>query len=82
MKTIPENKTIETGQIYQRPNGVTLLITLQNKSDEFCYITPTGYAGRINECVVVGLKFIAQYPTWQEAINSKDFKNGYINNEE
>lgn len=74
---------IEEGQIYQSPNGVKILITNSTPVTEeiigekitglYCYITPFGYTSRIADCVVVGLKKIAEYKTWREAANSKEF---------
>lgn len=74
---------INEGQIYQRPNGVKLLITsstpvrekILNEKVEglYCYITPFGYTSHIADSVLIGLKLIAEYPTWQEAVNSKEF---------
>lgn len=85
-------KGIRAGQIYKRPNGVILLITETDPRTEeivvreqketltgmYSYITPKGYISSIAECVLDGLEFIAEYPTWQEAVNSKEFKNGKI----
>lgn len=74
---------IKEGQIYQRPNGIKILITnsipvseeiLDTKVEGmYCYITQFGYTSRIADCVLVGLKLIAKYPTWREAVNSKEF---------
>lgn len=78
---------IKAGQIYKRPNGVILLITETDPRKEevvvreqkeiltgmYSYITTKGYTSTIAECVLNGLKFIAEYPTWQEAVNSKEF---------
>lgn len=74
---------IKEGQIYQRPNGVKILITnsipvsekiLDTKVEGmYCYITQFGYTSRIADCVVVGLKKVAEYKTWREAANSKEF---------
>ena len=83
-------KGIRAGQIYKRLNGVILLITETAPRTEevvvreqkeiltgmYSYITTTGYTSTIAECVLNGLKFIAEYPTWQEAVNSKEFNNG------
>ena len=74
---------IKEGQIYQRPNGVKLLITSSTPVSEkilnekvegfYCYITPIGYTSRIADCVVIGFKLVAEYKTWREAATSKDF---------
>lgn len=77
------------GQIYKRPNGVILLITdttprkeeivvrgqKEILEDMYNYITSTGYTSTIADNVLYGLELIAEYPTWQEAVNSKEFNN-------
>lgn len=77
------------GQIYKRPNGVILLVTNTTPRKEeivvrdqkevlegmYSYITSTGYTSTIADNVLYGLDLIAEYPTWQEAVNSKEFKN-------
>lgn len=79
---------IRAGQIYKRPNGVILLITETDPRTEeivvreqkeiltgmYSYISSKGYTSTIADCVLTGLKFIAEYPTWQEAVNSPEFK--------
>lgn len=78
---------IKEGQIYQRLNGVKILITqsepvkhnvwVEGVNEEidnlYCYITPFGYTSSCADCVINGLKLIAEYPTWRDAVNSKDF---------
>lgn len=77
------------GQIYKRLNGVILLVTDTTPRVEeivvrdqkevlesmYSYITSTGYTSTIADNVLYGLDFIAEYPTWQEAVNSEYFKN-------
>ncbi len=79
---------IKAGQIYKRPNGVVLLITGTNPGKEeviirnqketltgmYSYITSKGYTSTIADCVLTGLELVAEYPTWQEAISSPEFK--------
>lgn len=81
-------KGIREGQIYKRPNGIILLITetcprteevdvIEQKEILTCmysYITSKGYTSTIADCVLTGLEFVAEYPTWREAVNSKEFK--------
>lgn len=78
---------IREGQIYKRPNGVIICITQSEPKKEelivreqkeiisgmYCYVTSKGFTGTIADCVIVGLKLIAQYPTWREAVISKEF---------
>ena len=74
---------IKEGQIYQRPNGVKLLITSSTPVREtildekveglYCYITPFGYTSRCADSILTGLKLIAEYQTWREAVNSREF---------
>lgn len=71
---------IKAGQIYQRSNGAILLITesvdlLHTQiSDLYSYIAKTGRTGSIHKSVLLTLTLIAEYPTWQEAVNSPEFK--------
>lgn len=66
---------IKAGQIYQRSNGAILLITesvdlLHTQiSDLYSYIAKTGRTGSIHKSVLLTLTLIAEYPTWQEAVN-------------
>lgn len=43
-------------------------------SDLYSYISKNGKTGSIHKSVIEGLNLIAEYPTWQEAVNSKEFK--------
>lgn len=76
---------IKSGQIYQRSNGAILLITESEPrtesidllhtqiSDLYSYIAKTGRTGSIHKSVLLTLTLIAEYPTWQEAVNSPEF---------
>lgn len=74
---------INEGQIYERKNGQKILITCSTPSRQkiigielegfYSYITPTGYTNQIADCVIAGLKLVAEYKTWREAVISKDF---------
>lgn len=76
---------IKAGQIYQRSSGVILLITeseprtesidlLHTKiNDMYSYITSSGRTGSIHKSIFSCLTLIAEYATWQEAANSKEF---------
>ncbi len=77
---------IKAGQIYQRTNGQILLITQSTPrsqsidllhteiTDLYSYITKSGFTGSIHKNIFDGLTLIAEYPTWQEAVNSREFK--------
>jgi hypothetical protein len=77
---------IKAGQIYKRNSGEILLITQSEPridsidhlhmivSDLYSYISKNGKTGSIHKSVIEGLNLIAEYPTWQEAVNSKEFK--------
>lgn len=76
---------IKAGQIYKRANGQVLLITEDvprhqsvdllhtTITDLYSYITKSGFTGSIHKSIFAGLTLIAEYPTWQEAVNSKEF---------
>lgn len=78
---------IKEGQIYKRSLGEILLITQSEPridsidnlnmtvSDLYSYISKLGKTGSIHKSVIEGLNLIAEYPTWQQAVNSKEFKN-------
>lgn len=76
---------IKEGQIYKRDSGEILLITQSEprvKSIDqlhmtvgnlYSYISKHGKTGSIHKSVIEGLNLIAEYPTWREAVNSKEF---------
>lgn len=78
---------IKEGQIYKRNSGEILLITQSEPridsidnlnvtvSDLYSYISKTGKTGSIHKSIISGLTLLTEYPTWQEAVNSKDFRN-------
>ncbi len=78
---------IKEGQIYKRDSGEVLLITQSEPrvdsidhlhmtvTDLYSYISKTGKTGSIHQSVILGLNLIAEYPTWREAVNSKEFRN-------
>ena len=72
---------IKEGQIYQLPISKSPVIVtfIKNKKDKqydlIYFITNEG----LQEClwrksVEETLKLIAEYPSWQEAVNSKEFR--------
>ena len=79
---------IKVGQIYQRKiNGERWVVTKGNFSPKgfdfvlgnipICMIRNDGEVtvGSIPHNFIKNCELIAEYPTWQEAVNSKEFKN-------
>jgi hypothetical protein len=68
---------IKPGQIYKSPNGYKVLITLVDFKD-ICSISNDGSCSvwdiKIGKIIEEGAILVAEYPTWQEAVNSKEFK--------
>lgn len=69
---------IKVGQIYKsKAHGAISCITAKGKN-EFFIISPDGSSNRLD--IIIGsavekiADLIAEYPTWQEAVNSKEFK--------
>lgn len=70
---------IKEGQIYKAYNGFIFAITRVKKdinhNVEIHLITPSGLTMQAkNDFGGLQLKLIAEYPTWHEAVNSKEFK--------
>ena len=74
---------IKVGQIYQLPISktpviVTRIVTRKDKKyDDIYLLNVDGLQERLWKCVVEGMDLIAEYSTWQEAVNSKEF-NGEL----
>lgn len=71
---------IKVGQIYELPETKSRVVVIrapETKSplDWVCFIFDNGYTERLWQKTVKELKLIAEYPTWQEAVNSKEFNN-------
>lgn len=68
---------IKPGQIYKSPNGYKVLITLVD-SQTVCNISNDGSCSvwnrELGNFIAEEAFLIAEYPTWQEAVNSKEFK--------
>lgn len=67
---------IKVGQIYK--SNLTFAIRAITFIDdcEVSIIHPDGYVDRWNfDEINNSWELIAEYPTWQEAVNSKEFKN-------
>lgn len=72
--------SIKVGQIYQEPGeyGFKYVITkVRPYNGEYYHaICDDGYVlGKLFEIEIKQDNFIAEYPTWQEAVNSEYFKN-------
>lgn len=71
---------IKEGQIYKAYNGFIFAITLVKKdinyNTEIHFITPSGLTIQAkNDFGGLQVNLIAEYPTWQKAVNSKEFNN-------
>ena len=76
---------IKAGQIYKTTTDEIIVITQsepQEKylnilnipiSDFYSYINAKGEIGTICELELLKSVLIAEYPTWQESVNSKEF---------
>lgn len=78
------NKIIKVGQVWKSDNPVmTIAITYIDKRNsrkpsewDYYYIFKDGETVACDEMYFVKIerKCVAEYPTWQEAVNSKEFK--------
>lgn len=69
-----EKKAAKAGQIYK--SGSDMYVVTFNDGDDICMIYKDGFASdEILEDFNLG-ELVAEYPTWQEAVNSKEFKVG------
>ena len=66
---------IKIGQIYKDEDGWRLCITLYSPVDIYA-VYHQGSVGNWHnkEAFLLNKTLIAEYPTWQEAVNSKEFK--------
>lgn len=77
---------IKVGQIRKpkkefinEPDGKLKIVISNKEKDEVCYLIfedGTTIERVICDWVEEKTDLIAEYPTWQEAINSKEFNNG------
>lgn len=68
---------IKEGQIYEYESGERFILT-NISSKRLCAIYQSGVVinlERFSPQMRVYGKLIAEYPTWQEAVNSKEFRN-------
>lgn len=70
-KVEEEKKAAKAGQIYR--SGKELYVVTFNDGFDICVIYKDGYASdELLEDFNLG-DLVAEYPTWQEAVNSEDF---------
>lgn len=67
---------IKVGQIYKSNLTFAIRVITFIDDSEVSLIHPDGYVERwsIDNIANTNWEFIAEYPTWQEAVNSKKFK--------
>ena len=77
---------IEVGQIYKLPisKSPVIVTNIENKKDKqfdwIYFITEEGLQERLwRKTVEETLELLAEYPTWQQAVNSPEFKGDRIN---
>ena len=67
------NEEIKVGQIYRTKKSLIIITRVKDCNTSF--ISHKGYAETTPALLVKSnLKLLAEYPTWQEAVNSKEFK--------
>jgi len=72
---------IKVGQIYKDPDGIMVITQINKHLDSlrYDYIYNDGMTlsyMREDDVLSPGTELIAEYPTWQEAVNSKEFRGG------
>ncbi|MCM1497328.1 MAG: hypothetical protein NC124_02570 [Clostridium sp.] len=68
---------IKVGQIFKNKNNNLLFIVTrinQNGNADILYITGVGDCHSMDCWFETEAELIAEYPTWQEAVNSEEFK--------
>jgi len=71
---------IKVGQIYLLPISKTPIIVTKiikrkdKKYDEILLLNEDGLQERLWRFVLEGFDLLAEYDTWQEAVNSKEFR--------
>lgn len=72
---------MKVGQIYEDKDGWKLCITLYSPVD-ICAVYHQGSIGHWSkkEDFLLNKKLLAEYPSWQEAVNSKGFNDVEIHN--
>jgi hypothetical protein len=67
---------IKVGQIYKSNFTFAIRVITFIDDSEVSLIHPDGYVDRwsFDDIANTNWELIAEYPTWQEAVNSKEFK--------
>lgn len=71
---------IKVGQIYKQRDNDIFVVTYINNSKLVCMLYTDGsirmdFTDSLNQYIKYRCEFLAEYPTWQEAVNSKEFKD-------
>lgn len=71
---------IKVGQVYELPftRSNVVVTYIEHKEDsafDWIYLLTIEGQDRLWRKTVETLKLVAEYPTWQEAVNSKEFNN-------
>ena len=66
--------TIKIGQIYRNYATDTIYV-ISNMINGISIIFSDGSCGRTPKTNISEAVLLAEYPTWQEAVNSKEFNN-------
>lgn len=69
---------IKVGQVYQsvKQKDKQFVVTSSNEHDWKSYVISSEGVGSCRWNSDIGkMELIAEYPTWQEAVNSKEFNN-------
>lgn len=68
--------TIEVGQIYKHYLTKNKTIITYIDSDAVTIVQSNGKSYKVDDYIIDNwYEFIAEYPTWQEAVNSKEFRD-------
>lgn len=73
---------IKVGQVWQQENGEVFVVTFIEKHDEDAFgVYTDGYTASFSirenwASSFIFNKLIAEFDSWQEAVNSKEFKDG------
>lgn len=65
---------IRQGQIYKFEKKLYVVTAFSNYLNRIHIIQQKGYVDEILAKTVEESELIAEYPTWQQAVNSKEFK--------
>lgn len=70
-------RMIKVGQIYKSNLTFAIRVITSIEDSEISIIHTDGYVDRwsFDEVLNSNWELVAEYPTWQEAVNSKEFNN-------